>query len=590
MSALSLRFFCFLVLSCPVLATAQNAGSDKIAPSLSRLFSQDGTADFLIVLREQLRPVPPAHFTQKEQKGAYVYAALQQQARSTQQRVWALLRSHGAAANAFCVVNAVSVRKGNATLAHALAAMPEVAALISDPVIHLNLLPPVSDAGVRERSIEWGVARIGAPEVWQRGYTGSGITIGGADTGYDWEHPAIRPHYRGYKGDGVAADHAYNWHDAIHTQSPLNGDANNPCGFDIKSPCDDQTHGTHTMGTMTGDDGQGNQIGVAPGAQWIGCRNMERGWGQPSTYLECFEWFLAPTDTAGLSPRPDKAPHVINNSWYCAVSEGCTDRAVDTLLEIAVTNLKRAGIFVVVSNGNAGSSCASTDGPPAYFDSSFSVGAVNSDEQVARFSSRGPVTRDGSTRIKPNVAAPGVNVRSCVPGNAYANYQGTSMAGPHVAGLVALILSARPDLAGQVEIIEDLIEQTAVFRPDTFGCTADAAARPNNVYGYGRVDAVAAIEAALLVVPVASVAPRALSVRCRPNPAREWLYLEWDGSPGAATVQIFSADGSLLFEQTLQTGGGRQRVEADARNMPQGACFWRLKTNAGTGTGTFIKM
>ncbi len=171
---------------------------------------------------------------------------------------------------------------------------------------------------------------------------GQGIVIGGQDTGYEWQHPALMNQYRGW--DGAVADHTYNWHDAIHENNP-NTSPGNVCGFDSPQPCDDHGHGTHTMGTMIGDDGGANQIGMAPGAQWIACRNMEQGWGTPATYTECYEWFIAPYPAGGDPMRdgdPAKAPHVINNSWSCPVSEGCTD---PDILRTVVENVRAAGII-----------------------------------------------------------------------------------------------------------------------------------------------------------------------------------------------------------------------------------------------------
>ncbi len=152
--------------------------------------------------------------------------------------------------------------------------------------------------------------------MWAAGYTGQGAVIGGQDTGYDWDHPALKNQYRGW--NGASADHDYNWHDAIHVTGSI-------CGANSPEPCDDDDHGTHTMGTMVGDDGLGNQIGMAPGARWIGCRNMNDGVGTPATYTECYEWFIAPYPVGGTPDQgdPSKAPDVINNSWGCPPSEGC---------------------------------------------------------------------------------------------------------------------------------------------------------------------------------------------------------------------------------------------------------------------------
>jgi subtilisin family serine protease len=244
------------------------------------------------------------------------------------------------------------------------------------------------------------------------------------------------------------------------------------------------------MGTMVGDDGGTNRLGMSPAARWIGCRNMNQGFGTPASYIECFQWFVAPTDLNGANPDPAKAPHVINNSWGCPDFEGCSQ---DTLRQV-VENTRAAGIVVVASAGNDGNNCSTVADPPSHYQASFTVGATNSSDGIAGFSSRGPVTVDGSNRRKPDVSAPGVGIRSSVPGGGYGSASGTSMAGPHVAGLVGLLLSGRPDLAGQVDVIQQIIERSALPRTTSQGCGGDSeTAVPNNTFGYGRIDALAAL-------------------------------------------------------------------------------------------------
>jgi len=241
------------------------------------------------------------------------------------------------------------------------------------------------------------------------------------------------------------------------------------------------------MGTMVGDDCGSNQTGMAPDARWIGCRNMDQGNGTPATYSECFEWFIAPTDLAGLNPDPSRSPDVINNSWTCPNSEGCSFDTLQTVVE----NTRAAGIVVVVSAGNSGSGCNTISDPPAIYDASFSIGATDINDNIASFSSRGPVTIDGSNRLKPNVSAPGVNVRSSIRNNGYSSFSGTSMAGPHVAGLVALLIDALPDLRGQVDSIEAIIESSAFPRTSGQTCGGLPGTEiPNPIYGHGRIDAV----------------------------------------------------------------------------------------------------
>jgi subtilisin family serine protease len=239
---------------------------------------------------------------------------------------------------------------------------------------------------------------------------------------------------------------------------------------------------------MVGDDGGANQTGMAPGAKWIGCRNMNNGNGTPASYSECYEWFIAPTDLSDSNPDPAMAPHVINNSWSCPPIEGCTDPNV---LLTVVQNLRAAGILTAHSAGNSGSGCSSVVDPAAIYAESFSVGSTTNADTISSFSSRGPVLIDGSNRLKPDISAPGSSVRSTVPGGGYSTFSGTSMAAPHVAGLTALLISADPSLAGQVDELEEIIQVMAVPKTSVQNCGATPGSEiPNNTFGYGRIDAI----------------------------------------------------------------------------------------------------
>jgi subtilisin family serine protease len=245
------------------------------------------------------------------------------------------------------------------------------------------------------------------------------------------------------------------------------------------------------MGTMVGQDGT-NQIGMAPKARWIGCRNMDHGWGTPATYTECFQWFIAPTRIDGSDPNPSLAPDVISNSWSCPEAEGCTDPNV---LKSVVEAVRAAGILTVQSAGNKGPECGTISDPAAIYAASLTVGATDSADAIASFSSRGPVTRDGSNRLKPEVVAPGVSVRSSVAGSGYGYKSGTSMAAPHVAGLAALLLSAAPELKGKPHLIEFLITSSAKSITTSQSCGGVSGNLiPNNTYGWGRIDALAAVQ------------------------------------------------------------------------------------------------
>jgi subtilisin family serine protease len=183
----------------------------------------------------------------------------------------------------------------------------------------------------------------------------------------------------------------------------------------------------------------------------------------------------------------------LNNSWGCPEIEGCDPQA----LLYAANHLRDAGIFVVVSTGNDGPNCSTVNAPLSLYDSVFSVGAIDRNGNVTEFSSRGPVTADGSNRIKPDIVAPGRDILSALPGGTYGALEGTSMAGPHVAGVVALLWSADPSLIGDIDHTEQILVETA--KPYT-GSTSTGCFEgdvPNAAYGYGIVDVYAAVREAL---------------------------------------------------------------------------------------------
>ena len=458
----------------------------KVDPWVLQTAAQ-GPTEFLVFLKEQADLSAAKHLRTKLEKGTYVYNQLTQTARRTQAPLLAALqdmsqRSPGKVAyRSYWVANLIWVR-GDSNLVQTLALRADVAHLYANPQVRLEQpVPPGQPQSPDQLAgIEWNIQKVSAPEVWAHGYTGQGVVIGGQDTGYKWTHSALKAKYRGW--DGNIAGHNYNWFDAIESGGGI-------CGPKSPEPCDDGYHGTHTMGIMVGDDGLGNQVGMAPGARWIGCRNMNVDYGTPETYTKCFQWFIAPTDLNNQYPRPDLAPDVINNSWSCPVSEGCSDPNV---LKEVVESVRAAGIVTVQSAGNSGySGCYTVNRPAGTYDASFTVGATTSGDFIAGFSSRGPSVIDGIKLLKPDISAPGENIRSSIPNSPYyGSHAGTSMAAPHVAGLVALLVSAEPSLAGQVDQIEKIIEQNAVPRTTSQTCGGVPGTQvPNNTFGWGRIDA-----------------------------------------------------------------------------------------------------
>ncbi len=485
--------FISILTMCTISLSAQLVG--KIDTKLQRAARASKQA-VVIVMKEQADISQVRNIKGKDAKATYVYHTLLNKANETQTSLLLLLKQEGIPHRSFYIVNMISATMDLPNIER-IAAREDVSEIIQDGSFKM-LDQPESDRTQNQsgqRAPIWNLTQIGAPTVWSMGYTGQNVVIGGQDTGYAWEINTIKSKYRGWNGS--TADHNYNWHDAIH-QIDSHNTGTNPCGLNLIYPCDDDNHGTHTMGTMVGGvDNNNNEIGVAPGAKWIGCRNMERGWGTLTTYVECFQWFLAPFPVTGGTGDPTKMPDVINNSWACPPSEGCNTTNF-SIMETALNNLRNAGCVIVVSAGNSGPNCNTVSNPAAIFSGSFSVGATNSVNDIANFSSRGAVSIDSSYRLKPNISAPGVSILSCLKNGTFTTLSGTSMAGPHVAGMVALLISANPELAGEVDKIEDIIEQTALnLTSSTQSCDGiPGTSIPNHTYGWGRIDAVAAVNIA----------------------------------------------------------------------------------------------
>ena len=470
-----------IVMSLALSATAQSSSSGKIAPRVLSDTQNGKTAEALVVLNEQADLRPAYSLQTKEEKGTWVFNTLREVANRTQGPILRMLDSLGVQHQSFYIVNMIQVT-GNRGLMQQLAARADVARIDANPLVH-NALPHADspiEKGNHIETVEWNIARVKAPDVWNLGYRGEGLVVAGADTGTQWDHPAMKNQYRGWDGQNVSFD--YNWQDLVQ-HSP--------------TPIDPHGHGTFTVSEMVGDDGLGNQIGVAPHAKWISCRNMDSGGnGMPAWYIGCFQFFIAPYPVNGDPNQgdPTKAPHSINNSWICPPSEGC---AVDTL-QAAVEAVRAAGIFPAMAAGNSGPGCSSVDTPPAIYQAVISVGATDSNDNIAGFSSRGPVLADNSHRIKPNLSAPGAGIRGAVPGNGYqSGWSGTSMATPHVAASVALLWQAKPSLKGDIDTTQRLLQQNTNVGHyvSIVSCGITPGNRPNNVFGWGVLNILQAVQA-----------------------------------------------------------------------------------------------
>ncbi|MGW9372006.1 S8 family serine peptidase [Streptomyces xanthophaeus] len=489
-----------------------SAAERKIDPELRTQLDASAKAVFWVYLDSAADLTAAGKQQTRAAKAETVLRVKKDHAARSQAEVVKALQGAGAEYTSYWIVNAVRV-VGSEKLAGALARRPEVSRIDADDEVTL----PKPAEGSREKAaadaVEWNIDRIKAPQVWdQLGVRGEGIVVANIDSGVDYTHPAVNGQYRGKNADG-SYDHNYNWFD--------------PAGVcDTAAPCDNNDHGTHTMGTMVGDDGGANKIGVAPGAKWIAAKGCESNSCSEASLLASGQWIVAPTDVNGQNPRPDLAPHIVNNSW--GGSGG------DTWYQEIVNTWRAAGIFPAFSNGNSGPGC-STSGSPGDYASSYSSGAFDINNAIASFSSRG--AGPGGI-VKPNIAAPGVNVRSSVPGGGYEAFSGTSMASPHTAAAVALLWSAAPALEGDLAQTESLLDGTAL---DTDSSQCGGTPADNNVFGEGRLDVLAAVNAA----PRGAIGALGGTVRSGTGEPVAGARITADGPIDRTTTT--AADGSYSF-------------------------------------------
>ncbi len=317
----------------------------------------------------------------------------------------------------------------------------------------------IAEQDVTGRAPEWNITKIKADSCWTAGYSGSGIIIGHIDTGVLTTHEALTGKWLSpYWRDGVAGQ---------------------------SSPYDDHGHGTHTIGTICGGDGPGtfaNDVGVAYGAQYIPTKAFDSGGSGQYAWIDTCMQYLADLKAGGVDIR------VIGNSWGGS--------GTDLHFWDAVLNWKSLDVFPVFSNGNSGPG-AGTVGSPASYPLSMGVGATTIDDTMASFSSRGPAPNQNPWNdpqywyystwnlLKPDVSAPGYNVRSSYNNGGYTSMNGTSMASPHVTGGTAIILEKNSNLSPD-QLYE--IFYTTCDQPSS------GAPYPNNNYGWGRINLYRALQ------------------------------------------------------------------------------------------------
>lgn len=474
----SLRYLSFALCLCwaaPFSLAGQSFDWAKLSAPLQQQLAEAPTGPWQVQILLEDRIDPQAleqRFRQArlpvKERSARLIQALQDKAEATQpaflERLYRLPGLQAASVKAFWVTNLVFCEIGPEGLA-ALSQDEAVAWLDLNWDIALPDAVAAPAAPPPPNGISAGLQAIGAPFLWALGYTGYGRKVLVVDTGQDIDHPAIS-------------------HNFAYHQRPMREAWANPgqpyyCGH----------HGTHVSGIIAGIDRLARDtIGPAFGAMWQGSSfsDCQASDGKALQYAQLFQWALDPDgDPATIDDRPD----VINNSWSRKnpLPSDCSDPVHRAIADAVYA----AGIALVFSAGNEGPAPSSIGNPS--MDNwglvrMFSVAAV--DEQadgwpVADFSSRGPSLCGGpaSLRIKPEVAAPGVRVRSAVPGGGYAALDGTSMAAPYVSGGLLLLKEAFPYLSGEELML-------ALY----YTCTDLGAPGEDNDYGMGLINLPAAYQ------------------------------------------------------------------------------------------------
>jgi subtilisin family serine protease len=467
----------------------------------------EGEADLFIWMRERANLGHAYTLANNDVRRRYVYDALTRTAARSQAEIIDYLTSRGIEYETFWINNSILVRGGDQALIDWLKSRRDVARVrgvytqmyIPDPeqlqIVTLDENSPSADP-------TWNIDIVDVPEAWsQLNVTGDGVVVANIDTGVRYTHEALVDSYRGNLGGGTF-EHNYNW-------GSLYGNGPTACPGAESEPCDWNGHGSHTMGTMVGGDGDGpfdTDVGMAPDAQWMACMGCETPPNDCSdeALIGCAEWMVAPLDLNGENPDPTMAPDIVNNSW----GGGGEDDWYYSYVEA----WNAANIIPVFSAGNAGPGC-DTLGSPGNYDNVIGVGGTDDADNNYTYSSRGPGSGTGVFPVqRPDIAAPGEGVPSSVASGDgdYAMYSGTSMAAPHVAGLSALLRSVDPTLDRGT--IWDIITTSAVT--DTLNikngswCGAGPDF-PNYVFGYGRIDAFASVQTAVasLDIPWLSVNP-----------------------------------------------------------------------------------
>jgi subtilisin family serine protease len=479
------------------LAVAAISGASalpKVHPGVHRTLRAQGSVNLIVTLKTStdavIESVQEAEFASRGDKIASLVERLEAHSTESQASLTQLLTQEASSATplfssskSFWISNQVFIEDATFELVEKLSALPSLYEVREQLVLPVPTVLPASNNGtIGLLANEWGVTKIGAPSVWAAGNTASNVVVSTIDTGVLYTHEALKANYRS----------SYGWYDPAKKAT---------------APADENGHGTHTMGSIIGANG----IGVAPGAKWIACRGCTTDGCTEADLLSCAQFITCPTDASGNNKDCSKAPQLVSNSW--GGGQG------DTFYQSAVNAWAAAGIIPIFANGNEGPACTTASSPGDYANV-IAVGATDSSDGLASFSSKGPST---GGLLKPEVSGPGYNVRSSwnTGTSAYNTISGTSMATPHVAGVVALLLQNNPSLTfAQIKSILTTTTDTSTLKAAGYTCGGKADGTfPNNNFGYGRVNALKAVNSQGSTTPAPTTATPTVAPTSAPTPA-----------------------------------------------------------------------
>ena len=526
-----------------------SAFAASLSPSLEQRVASMGPDETVPVILNLGERVDVARFKHGRSSAGDMIAAMRGHAQSSQARLLAILggRASVTGVRPFWICNSVAARVPVGMLAE-LRELREIESIDFDE-------PVGFDGGLEDNGVlpEWNLTMVRADQVWNTyGLSGSGIVVGSMDTGFDPAHPALAGKWRGGTNS---------WIDII------NG---------LPAPYDDHGHGSHTIGTMVGGDGPGpflDDVGVAYGATFVSAKVLDatNSFSSASIVIAGAQWMLDPDG----DPKTDDFPDVINNSWFFFSP---TFMGYHT----TVAAWRAAGIVPVFCIGNSGPGFATTRVPGSY-NNTLGVGATTSADVIASFSSRGPSPVGAewpADQRKPDLSAPGQLVRSSLPGGIYQAWSGTSMAAPHVAGTVALMLQGRPSM--DYTTIASILLTTTVDRGPV-GYDFD--------YGHGRLDAFAATTLAVTDVGNPTIGR---TLRISPNPFRERVRIDYAATAsGPASLEVFDLAGRRVW--SIDATGAQGELgwdgrDADGAAVPAGVYLVRLTRGGEVTTGRMLRL